>query len=217
MNKNEKADIHSGIAWAITFALAAIIMSIIAIATRYPRTDLSMDYMGVIVGILSLLVTVLLGWQIFQVIDLRKTKEEIDKRIDVKFEDFNSYVDATSFFNLCKMYHQTFNLLNQISLKTETKRPTTDLLEGCFSHIGNAFEQCNASPIKNLLPDLYSELKSLIGYVEDFNKELKNVKLDTIRKVINGVMEDSNTPNDIDKHSIIKRLLNIQSIIENSK
>lgn len=217
MDKNDKANMHYGIAWAMTFALVAIIIGVIAIATRYPRTDLSMDYLGLIVGILSLLVTVLLGWQIFQVIDLRKTKEEINERIDNKFEDFNSYVDAISFSNLCKMYHQTFILLNQISLKTGTKRPTTDLLEGCFSHIGNAFERYNTSPIKNLLPDLYYELISLIGYVEDFNNELKSIKPDTIRRVINGVMEDSNTPNDIDKHSIIKRLLDIQSIIENLK
>lgn len=62
MNKNDKADIHSGIAWAITFALAAIIMSIIAIATRYPRTDLSMDYMVFIV-VLLIICIVALAWQ----------------------------------------------------------------------------------------------------------------------------------------------------------
>lgn len=62
MNKSEKADIHCGIAWAITFALAAIIMSIIAIATRYPRTDLSMDYMVFIV-ILLIICIVALAWQ----------------------------------------------------------------------------------------------------------------------------------------------------------
>lgn len=72
MNNNERADIHNGIAWAIIFALAAIIMGVITLATVYPRTDLSFDYMGVVVGILSLLVTVLLGWQIWKSVALEK-------------------------------------------------------------------------------------------------------------------------------------------------
>lgn len=62
MNKNDKADIHSGIAWAITFALVAIIMSIIAIATRYPKINISMDYMVFIV-ILLIISIVALAWQ----------------------------------------------------------------------------------------------------------------------------------------------------------
>lgn len=79
MNKNEKANRYSGTAWAITFALVAIILSVIAIATRYPRADLSIDYMGVIVGILSLLVAALLGWQVFNAIEMRTVIKEHDR------------------------------------------------------------------------------------------------------------------------------------------
>lgn len=45
----------------------------------FPRIpdNLSFDYMGVIVGILSFLVTLLIGWNIFSVIDFNKKVEEI--------------------------------------------------------------------------------------------------------------------------------------------
>jgi hypothetical protein len=39
-----------------------------------------MDWMGVLVGILSLLVTFLLGWQIYTMFDIRKIQEEVKKK-----------------------------------------------------------------------------------------------------------------------------------------
>lgn len=78
MNNSERAEIHSGIAWAIIFSLAAIIMAVIALATVCPRNDLSLDYMGVIVGILSLLVTALIGWQVFNLIKIDRLKDNLE-------------------------------------------------------------------------------------------------------------------------------------------
>lgn len=72
MNTDDNSEMHSGIAWAIIFALAAIIMGVIALATVCPRTDLGFDYTGMIVGILSLLVTALIGWQIWKSVALEK-------------------------------------------------------------------------------------------------------------------------------------------------
>lgn len=77
MNSNERAEIHGGIAWAMVFALAAVVMGIVAIAHKCPRYNLDFDYLGLLVGILSLLVTTLLGWNIYQVIDLKRAKQEI--------------------------------------------------------------------------------------------------------------------------------------------
>ena len=58
--------------------LASLIMSIFSLCNSLPRTD-GLDYIGVIVGILSLLVTILIGWNIYTVIDFNKTKEELSK------------------------------------------------------------------------------------------------------------------------------------------
>ncbi len=64
--------------WSNCLSIAAIICSVVAICVSLPSApELGMDYIGVIIGILSLLVTMLIGWQIWNVI-------AIDKKIDGK-------------------------------------------------------------------------------------------------------------------------------------
>ena len=64
--------------WSNCLSIAAIICSVVAICVSLPSApNLGIDYIGVIVGILSLLVTMLIGWQIWNVI-------AIDKKIDGK-------------------------------------------------------------------------------------------------------------------------------------
>ena len=64
--------------WSNCLSIAAILCSVVAICVSLPSApELGIDYIGVIVGILSLLVTMLIGWQIWNVI-------AIDKKIDGK-------------------------------------------------------------------------------------------------------------------------------------
>lgn len=42
-----------------------------------PRTEMSIDYLGLITGILGVLVTVLIGWNIYMIIDFRQEKENL--------------------------------------------------------------------------------------------------------------------------------------------
>ena len=64
--------------WSNCLSITAIICSVVAICVSLPSApELGIDYIGVIVGILSLLVTMLIGWQIWNVI-------AIDKKIDGK-------------------------------------------------------------------------------------------------------------------------------------
>lgn len=58
--------------------LLSLILSIISLCNSHPCTS-GLDYIGVIVGILSLLVTILIGWNIYTVIDFNKKKEELSK------------------------------------------------------------------------------------------------------------------------------------------
>ncbi len=56
----------------------SILLSIVAIAISVLRCEpMSFDYMGVLIGILSMLTTALLGWQIYSVINLEKFKKSI--------------------------------------------------------------------------------------------------------------------------------------------
>lgn len=63
----------------------SLVISGIAIGVSFYRTEeLDMDYMGVIVGILSLLVTALLGWNIYSVINTKEEIKQIDWKINKK-------------------------------------------------------------------------------------------------------------------------------------
>lgn len=69
----------------ITVLMCAISLaiSIVTLCISEPRAEMSFDYLGFLVGILSLLVTVLIGWNIYCLVDIRRMKSEIQAiRID---------------------------------------------------------------------------------------------------------------------------------------
>lgn len=58
----------------------SLLVSVIAICRTHPRVELGFDYIGLIVGILALLVTMLIGWQIWNLIDFdRRVKNKINE------------------------------------------------------------------------------------------------------------------------------------------
>ena len=67
---------------ALFFSFMAILISVVSICVACPRNqELGFDYQGVLVGVLSLLVTVLVGWNIYTIIDIKNTKDKIDEAI----------------------------------------------------------------------------------------------------------------------------------------
>ena len=63
--------------WSLLISLLTLIISVITLCLTNPNySDLGLDYQGVIVGVLSLLVTALIGWNIYTTIDL---KDKIDE------------------------------------------------------------------------------------------------------------------------------------------
>lgn len=111
MNKSESADIHTGIAWAIIFAFAAIIISIIAIGQRWPRTELSFDYLGLLVGILAFITTILIGWQIALAFISREKLRNIDEVISSK----TNHAIHFNLFHLYLTQGQNAQELNQMT------------------------------------------------------------------------------------------------------
>lgn len=69
--------------WAIyPLLLFSLVASVTAICRTCPRTELDFDYMGLIVGILALLVTMLIGWQIYNALSLEQKVSNIKKEYD---------------------------------------------------------------------------------------------------------------------------------------
>lgn len=92
--KNDKwLDLTNGVCWSIIFSLAAIIMSIVALADTHPRVlysadgkavVLGFDYIGVIVAILALLVTFLVAWQIYNSLSVKRRTDIIERNLNAQ-------------------------------------------------------------------------------------------------------------------------------------
>lgn len=74
-----------------TISIVALGIAILAMAKVAPVKELDFDYYGAIIGVLSFLVTLLMGYQIYTVInvkkeleDVRRLKEEIDTKLQEK-------------------------------------------------------------------------------------------------------------------------------------
>jgi hypothetical protein len=63
----------------LCLGIIAIAISIVAVCiSAYRSPELGFDYQGVLLGILTLLVTVLIGWQIYTFIDFNSKKRDLD-------------------------------------------------------------------------------------------------------------------------------------------
>ena len=65
------------IAIAILLSVVAITLSIVSICKTYPTQNQGLDYWGLILGVLALLITILVGWQIFSIINFQSAQKEI--------------------------------------------------------------------------------------------------------------------------------------------
>lgn len=71
-------------------SVAAIIISMVALAQVHPTDGQDFDYIGAMVGVLSLIVTILIGYQIYTVINVKeelKEVKEIRTEIDYKLQE----------------------------------------------------------------------------------------------------------------------------------
>lgn len=74
----------------LSVSVIAIVLSVIAISTSFPRTEMSFDYLGFITGCLGFLVTVLLGWNIYTIFDFRQERQDLK----AYFDEQKQYVKA---------------------------------------------------------------------------------------------------------------------------
>ena len=74
--------------WLWPISTISFLCSVVALCRTFCRAELQFDYIGVVVAILSILITILIGWNIWNVIDM---KTDIDK-VKKQFEDFYSSI-----------------------------------------------------------------------------------------------------------------------------
>ena len=87
-----------------TISIVAIGFALVAIARVSPiQGDMDFDYYGAIIGVLAFLVTLLMGYQIYTVInvkeelkEVRKAREDINKKLEAKVQLSKEYRDELS-------------------------------------------------------------------------------------------------------------------------
>ncbi len=112
---------------SLIISIISIIISVVAVCFSYLRME-TVDYnwMEVAIGILSLLTTILIGWQIYNVITfesrLKEEKKNIEinlkKYFDEKIEDSISYNTGLTFITTSFLFCQNKELRGALFLYT---------------------------------------------------------------------------------------------------
>lgn len=82
--------------WIWLFAIIVSIVNIVVVCLSNPKTAVYFDYQGIIVGSLSILVTLLIGWNIYSVVDFKKIIESIKSEMDVLKNDTGTNIAQKS-------------------------------------------------------------------------------------------------------------------------
>lgn len=91
MIKEQKHNVHAYIYFTIITSGIAIILSLVTIFRYDYRTDLEIDYLGGMVAIISLAVTVFVTVQIYQSFNLKKDIDEQNKKLLKDMETTNKH------------------------------------------------------------------------------------------------------------------------------
>lgn len=103
----------------------SVIGTIFCICRLFFRTsELGFDYMGVIVGVLSFIVTFVLGWQIYSVINMKKSLDEMKSITNRRQEE-----------TMARAYT---SIMNQTSYKVEGRKDNDD----CYNAVANGLFAC---------------------------------------------------------------------------
>lgn len=171
----------------------SLVISGIAIGVSFYRTEeLDMDYMGVIVGILSLLVTALLGWNIYSLIDVRKIKDELTS------------VKINSLFNAERNNTITCHAMGDFYYRLVVgEKPFKDVHYLIYYKVSEIFHASNMADYKTC-EILINALLEMCAYPESIEiKETNKVRTWELITRING---KENIPNYNKLVSLISRI-----------
>lgn len=125
--------------FAIFLSIIAIIFSIIAICLSWEGLGFSeIDVVGIVIGVAGLIVTVTIGWQIYNVFQMNDLVKEIDRRMDDKINDYEHTVNA--------LLMQLFTINNQ-----HNNNLFTEAIDGYINAIEEALKGSKQDVIDGIL------------------------------------------------------------------
>lgn len=154
----------------------SLVLSVAAVCMAYYRTpDLGFDYQGVIVGVLSLLVTVLIGWNIYTTIGIESRIGKFKYAVPVSLCTSLAQL-GRALYNNDDYANALMSLLN--ALAVYEKGSEDEMMEAAFSYSVTTIKairqkgitiECNKDDyIAFLNAALKTKDKEIISYVKDF-------------------------------------------------
>lgn len=164
-------------------SFASLLISIVSLCLSVARCGpLTTDWMAILVGVLSLLVAALIGWQIFSIINIDKIKKDVkevywDMYVNAEESKMNIYASLCDFYiaqmekerNSITSYRYVMNQLYLIITLHNLKE-----YERCKIHIGKLIERAEIiRPIKVSREhiELLMRLISKVSSFEDVGAE----------------------------------------------
>lgn len=130
---------------SLTFSIAALGFSAYAAFVCDKRIET--DWMGVLVGILSLLVTVLIGWNIYNLIDFKNKEKEIDRSIQklnstlqkINKHNITSKSDISTY--IASMYY--YLIADKMKIYFAQEYIQHSLAAAYYSSVAGEMKRCN--------------------------------------------------------------------------
>jgi len=197
--------------WLVYPLLGISLLFSIAVLCKWcPRMvepeNLGFDYIGVIIGILSLLVTVLLGWQIFNAISFDNRMNNLKKKYKTKLDESFSYMDASTEFI------QGIIVLSNISTKRYSVaydcfalslfhylKAGVDIMnkaDNCISNMESSFKKMTTDDMNYDYTNIEETISNILLYRKNLNtnliSRLKKLESDRKKFVQTGEKQDFN-------------------------
>lgn len=155
--------------------MIALTICLIILAVYCPKTNVSMDYLGAIVAILSLVVAVFVAAQIYQSFNLKKDIDEQNKEL---LEDMKS-ANAQQIEELINENKNLKNDFQGIRSKLEKLKADTAL-----SNVFNYARRMDLANQTSYAIDGYIDALNL-AIVDGLPKDRKNIAVNSISRIIN--------------------------------
>lgn len=175
--------------YSIWISIVSLLLSVIAVCVAVWRSpELSFDYQGVLVGVLSLLVTILVGFQIYNSIDVNRKMAEIEKvsRDTARIESSKSIHATKSCMHTregIESYNNHFVTIAidefMIALQEGVLSEDSDMLEQPYHYLMMIMQgNKNGYPILKGEKDKYINILSSVQiYKSDMNKLIRFISM----------------------------------------
>lgn len=130
MNKAERIILY-------IIIITSLAMSSIAMCRSFPRIC-GIDYIGVIIGILSLLVTILIGWNIYTVVDFNRKNNSMRRKVQEATNILNAEIN-----HIIRGYASFLSAQHQ-----ETQGHISFAVEGYMTAIEESLQSRETEPAK---------------------------------------------------------------------